>query len=322
MRRTSRELGLSSDASYRFERGVDPHRVLAASRRAEDLIAQLCGGQSGGVTHTHHLAEYDPIFFASDTPVPLRLSRCRQVLGTDITADEVDAILTRLGLQENRSAAGSTTARTTTAAGRASSWHVPSYRPDLRREIDLIEEVSRVHGLDAVPGRMQARFVPPSDVDAAYDFQMGLRRRLVGLGFAEARTGSLVRQDAGAGGVPLKNPLNEENAVLRGSLLPGLLAVAERNARLGTADLRLFEMGRLFTARLAGGSRGAAARRGPGDDRRGAAARVAARQRGQPRAGPARPARRGRGALRPGDRGTAPGGRAGPAAKTSRYWRR
>ena len=244
VRRTSRELGLSSDASYRFERGVDPHRVLAASRRAEDLIAQLCGGQSGGVAHTHHLTEYDAIYFASDTPVPLRLSRCQQVLGTDITADEVDAILTRLGLEKLP------TGRFDDGADGdledESSWHVPSYRPDLRREIDLIEEVSRVFGLDAVPGRVEARFVPPSDVDAAYDFQMGLRRRLVGLGFAEARTGALVRQDAGVGGMLLKNPLNEENAVLRGTLLPGLLAVAERNARLGTADLRLFEVGRLF----------------------------------------------------------------------------
>ena len=245
VRRTARELGLSSDASYRFERGVDPHRGLAASRRAEDLLAQVCGGQSGGVTHTHHLAEYDPIFFASDTPVPLRLSRCRQVLGTDgLTADEVEAILTRLGLR--KMPAGRFDDGADDTVPDEQGWHVPSYRPDLRREIDLIEEVSRVRGLEAVPGRMQARFVPPSAVDAAYDFQMNLRRRLVGLGFAEARTGSLVRLDAVTGGAPLKNPLNEENAALRGSLLPGLLAAAERNARLGTADLRLFEVGRVF----------------------------------------------------------------------------
>ncbi len=246
IRRTSRELGLGSDASYRFERGVDPGRVLAASRRAEDLLAQVCGGQSGGVAHTHHLAEYDPIFYAADTPVPLRLARCRQVLGTDITQEEVDATLERFGLEKASGSLAGEGDGSEDESSPESSWRVPSYRADLRREIDLIEEVARVHGLEGVPGRVEACFAPPSAVDAAYDFQMTLRRRLVGMGFTEARTGSLVRTADGAGGVPLKNPLSEEYAVLRGTLLPGLLAAAGRNARQGVADLRLFEVGRLF----------------------------------------------------------------------------
>ena len=247
IRRTSRELGLNSDASYRFERGVDPGRVLAASRRAEDLLGQVCGGQSAGVAHTHHLAEYDPIFYAADKPVRLRMARCQQVLGADITWEEVDTILERFGLEKVPAGGIDDGAEDEDELNAESSWLVPSYRSDLRREIDLIEEVARVYGLDRVAGRVQARFAPPSEVDAAYDFQMTLRRRLVGLGFTEARTGSLVKQEAGAGGVPLKNPLSEEYAVLRGTLLPGLLAAAGRNARLGTANLRLFEVGRLFT---------------------------------------------------------------------------
>ncbi len=248
VRRTSRELGLSSDASYRFERGVDPGRVLAASRHAEDLLGQVAGGQPGGVAHTHHLAEYDPIFYAADTPVPLRLARVQQVLGTDIAPDEVDSILERFGLEKVGGGLADLDDGADDEPAAQSSWLVPSYRADLRREIDLIEEVARVHGLDRVLGRVEARFAPPSSVDAAYDFQMTLRRRLVGLGFTEARTGSLVR--AADGGVTLKNPLNEEYTVLRGTLLPGLLAAAGRNARLGTADLRLFEVGRVFATEL------------------------------------------------------------------------
>ena len=116
--------------------------------------------------------------------------------------------------------------------------------------MDLIEEVARVYGLDKVPARSIARFVPASTVDHDYDLNLSLRRRLAGMGFNEARSQSLVSsaEATAHGGLALKNPLNEENAALRGSLLPGLLAAAARNARQGTADLRLFELGRVFAA--------------------------------------------------------------------------
>ena len=232
IRRTARELGLSSDASYRFERGVDPAGVLAASRRAEDLLLEICGGTSRGVTQTHLLPgqlELEPL-------VSLRLERCVQVLGMDIPAERIEEILTGFGLQKTDE----------DISNDSTEWRVPSYRPDLRREIDLIEEVARVYGLDQVPGRAWGTFAPASAVDADYDFLMGLRRQLVGLGFTEARSVSLVREDAGASGVPLKNPLGEESAKLRGTLLPGLLSSAGRNVRQGSADLRLFEIGRVF----------------------------------------------------------------------------
>ena len=137
------------------------------------------------------------------------------------------------------------------------AWRVPTFRPDLRREIDLIEEVSRVYGLERIPGRTAATPAPASSVDRTYDFLMGRRRQLAGLGFQEAKSVSLVRADAAtpaAPGVPLKNPLSEENVALRGSLLPGLLASASRNARLGLADLRLFELGNVFSPDLPAGA--------------------------------------------------------------------
>ena len=132
----------------------------------------------------------------------------------------------------------------------SAEWTIPSHRSDLRREIDLIEEVARVFGLDQVTGRAQASFAPTSAVDRDYDFMLGLRRKMVGLGFTEARNVSLVRREENAGGVPLKNPLTEDGAALRGTLLPGLLATAGRNVRLGSADLRLFEIGRTFSTDL------------------------------------------------------------------------
>ena len=232
IRRTARELGLGSDASYRFERGVDPAGVMAASRRAEDLLLEICGGTSRGVTQTHLL----PGQMEVDSVVSLRLERCRQVLGADISAEQVERILSGFGLEKTDD----------DADGESTEWRVPSYRSDLRREIDLVEEVARVVGLDRLPGRAQGTFAPASPVDAEYDFLMKLRRELVGMGFTEARNVSLVREEAGSGGVALKNPLGEESAKLRGTLLGGLLASAGRNVRLGSADLRLFEIGRVF----------------------------------------------------------------------------
>lgn len=222
IRRTSRELGLSSDASYRFERGVDPAGIAAAADRAVALLVELTGCRQAGAAASAGTSA------ALEAPVRLRLSRCQEVLGVDIPGEEVSRILQRFGL---------------TVAGE--HWTIPTFRPDLRREIDLIEEVSRVHGLGSIPARTSATPAPVSAADLTYDFRMGLRERLAGMGWQEARSVTLVR--AAAGGVALKNPLTEENAVLRGSLLPGLLAAAGRNARLGTADLRLFEIGRVFT---------------------------------------------------------------------------
>ena len=240
IRRTSRELGLSSDASYRFERGVDPAGVVAASRRAEDLIIELCGGQSRGLSEKHDLDSQAEDGFL----VPLRLAKVRQVLGGDISAGRVEEILAGFGLKKASDLADS---EDDGPDEPDAEWAVPSHRADLRREADLIEEIARVQGLDQVTGRLQASFAPTSAVDRDYDFMLALRRKLVGLGFTEARNVSLVRAEVGAGGVPLKNPLTEDGATLRGSLLPGLLAVAGRNVRLGGADLRLFELGRVFS---------------------------------------------------------------------------
>ena len=252
IRRTSRELGLSSDASYRFERGVDPEGVLAASRRAEDLLLQICGGTSQGIAQTQAFHGLDGHDNTAATPVPLRHARVEQMLGEPITGARIEQILTGFGLER---ADGGKLFDDDDTEGEPTEtlWRVPSYRLDLRREIDLIEEIVRVHGLDRVQGRIGGWVAPSTPTDREYDFQMQLKRRLAAMGFAEARSASLVRRDPAAGGVALKNPLNEENADLRGKLLPGLIAAAGRNARQGSANLRLFEVGRRFAPELPAG---------------------------------------------------------------------
>ena len=143
IRRTSRELGLSSDASYRFERGVDPGGVLAASRRAEELLLQICGGESRGVSQA------GDAHGGEGRELTLRLARVRQVLGAEISGEQVETILTGFGLKKT---GGNDTAKPIGA--------FPRSAPDLAREIDLIEEVARVYGLDADSGPGAGSFRP------------------------------------------------------------------------------------------------------------------------------------------------------------------
>ncbi|MEI8233937.1 MAG: phenylalanine--tRNA ligase subunit beta [Verrucomicrobiota bacterium] len=232
IRRTSRELSLSSDASYRYERGIDPAGVLPASARAIALILEVAGGEAEPVARA---AGVPPRF---EPEIPFRLARCRAVLGADVAAETVDRILTGFGLRKA-----------------AQGWQAPSFRQDLTREIDLIEEIARVIGIEAVPAREQTRFTASTAADLRHDQAMRLRRRLSapGLGFHEARSLTLISEKSLAAFpveeiLRVRNPLNEDQAILRPSLLPGLLQALTRNVRLGTGDLRLFEIGRIFRA--------------------------------------------------------------------------
>ncbi len=242
IRRTSRRTALSSDSSYRFERGVNPDGVLTASALAVKLILETAGGSAEAVTMK---AGDAPVL---TKPVPLDLARLDQLTGGSISSDEAATTLTRLGLSAN-------------ADG---TWTVPSFRADLQRHIDLVEEIVRVKGLDAVPSRLLGTFVPSSVVDAAYDSDMRLRERLAGLGFHECQTIKLIADAELADALPLKPllpgdtirvslPLSEDHAVMRPSLIPGLVASAERNVRQGNKALRFFEIGRVF--RNAGGGK-------------------------------------------------------------------
>lgn len=233
VRRTARNLNLPSDASYRFERGVDPAMVLRASQHAAQLIAELAGGTPARETIVAGTLPAPPPGFS------LRYARCDELVGTRVEPAEADRILEGFGLQK----LGGTNEQST--------WRIPSYRTDLRREVDLIEEIVRVFGINRIPSADRSRFTPVSTADRRYDFEMELRNKLVARGFSEVRTSVLIGRDSlGKEFVPtaveLRNPLSEDHVALRPSLLPGLLAVLERNVRAGAKSIRLFEIGRVF----------------------------------------------------------------------------
>ena len=208
-RATSRAYLLSSDSSYRFERGVNPQGV-----------------------------------------VELDVARLDQLMGGSISLEDAADILQRLGL----------------VAEGDNRWRIPAARADLQRHIDLVEEIARVHGLDRVPGRLRATFVPASEVDAAADIDMALRRTLAALGLYESQTIKLISEKQMIDALPLRplqegdvirvsHPLSEDHAILRPSLIPGLVATAERNVRQGLKALRFFELGRVFRHSGGGKSR-------------------------------------------------------------------
>jgi phenylalanyl-tRNA synthetase beta chain len=242
IRRTSRRTALSSDSSYRFERGVDPQGILPASALAVKLILETAGGTTETTTQ---VAGEAPVL---TKPVALDESKLHQLMGGSISLADSEAILTRLGLTKLPDG----------------TWNVPSFRADLQRHIDLVEEIARVHGLDNVPSRLQGTFVPASPIDAAYDADMILRRRLAALGVYECQTIKLIADSQLTDSLTLrpmqdgdlirvKLPLSEDHAIMRPSIVPGLVASAARNVRQQQKSLRFFEMGRIF--RNAGGGK-------------------------------------------------------------------
>jgi phenylalanyl-tRNA synthetase beta chain len=231
IRRTSRGLGLISDASFRFERGVDPKSVLFAAQRAVQLIKEIAGGSP---SPSVLVAGEEP---KNERKVLFRLNRCTEILGAEIR--DAKLILERIGLEP----------------AAKDHWEIPSYRLDLEREIDLIEEVSRYHGIQKLPGRLEGSPTTSSKIDIAHDDAIQLRRKLAGLGLAEARTlvfldEPSLRNTLRSPGetVKIRNPLAEDQQVLRPSLIPGLLRAAERNFNRGARSVALFELGQIFLA--------------------------------------------------------------------------
>ena len=240
IRRTSRRTALSSDSSYRYERGIDPAGVLPAAALAISLMESRSA--NGFTTQT---AGKIP---AAPSPVSLDLDRLHHLLGNSISTAAAEEILTRLGLAKLSDG----------------KWAIPSFRQDLTRHIDLAEEITRVHGLANVPSRLLGTFAATSEIDAAYDADMILRRRIAALGLYECQTIKLISETQLPDIFPLrpmqegdlirvKSPLSEDHAIMRPSIVPGLVASAERNARQQSKSIRLFEMGRVF--RNAGGGK-------------------------------------------------------------------
>ena len=243
VRRTSRRLGLSTDASYRFERGADIGAPVTALRRAHAILAAIGGGEPKGALIDRYPAPRAAIV------IDLRQARIHRVLGVDVDAGVVAMTLERLGFGvEPVESADDARWRVT----------VPSHRVDVSLEIDLIEEVARYHGYDRLPSTFPAMVRPPAPVAAGIRRQRLLRRVLTASGCSEATTYGFIERaaaepfvDTTDALVPVANPLSEKYAVLRPSLVPGLVDALIRNRRREHRDIRLFEIGHRF--RRAGG---------------------------------------------------------------------
>ena len=230
VRRTARNLSLPSDASYRFERGVDPEMVLRASHRATELIREIANGTPAKEIGVAGKVPANP------ADVSLTYEKADRVVGITIKPRTVDEILTGFGLKK-------------TSAARTTKWKIPSHRRDLQRDVDLIEEVIRAFGVDKVPGTDRSRFTPSSAADHSHDLESELRNRFVAYGLSEVRTSKLLPRERfafGENAIELRNPLSEDHVALRPSLLAGLLAVLDRNIRAGAERVAIFEVGRVF----------------------------------------------------------------------------
>jgi phenylalanyl-tRNA synthetase beta chain len=247
VRRTARNLNLPSDSSYRFERGVDPMTILPASSRAAQLMREIADGNPAKKIAAAGKVPANP------PEVSLGYNKCNQMLGIEIPPKKVDEILERFGLSKATSTrldevpAGPVGKRK--AKKEESRWKIPSYRRDLQRDVDLVEEIVRSYGVQKIAGTDRSRFTPTSPADISHDLESALRERLAARGLAEARSSKLIprRQMAFAeNAIELRNPLSEDHVALRPSLLAGLLGVLERNVRAGAERVAIFELGRVF----------------------------------------------------------------------------
>jgi phenylalanyl-tRNA synthetase beta chain len=249
IRRTSKLLGLRSESSYRFERGADAGICDWASRRAAQLILETAGGElaEGVVDVQPHAKEQKEI--------TLHFAKSKDLLGIGISHLDQVSFLTKLGLEIKEQSPGVCT------------FKVPSWRVDLKREVDLIEEVGRLYGIEKIPATPPRGALGANAFDSVYDQIAEARRILTGLGLNEAQSQTLV-DDSGAGRtvvdefgiqpteipapsqakelVKLSNPMNSDMNTLRPSLLVGLFDSIAHNHAHGNSSVALFEIGRVF----------------------------------------------------------------------------
>ncbi len=237
----ARSYGLHTDASHRYERGVDWQLAREAMERATGLLLEITGGEAGPVIETvsdQHLPSVEPII--------LRAERIEQMLGMKMDAAEIERLLTALGL--------------TVAPHASEQWRVevPSHRFDITLEVDLIEELARLHGYNRLPVRYpQARLAPQPRAEAQSDLP-ALRRLLVARGYQEAITYSFIDQkwfelfSPGVEPLLLANPISADMSAMRSSLWPGLVKSLQHNLNRQQDRVRLFESGLRFVGQLEG----------------------------------------------------------------------
>ena len=242
VRRTARRLGLSSEASYRFEREIDRDGLRRAIDRAAHLLAELAGGSvAPGVVEATGRAP------SAVAEIALDPERVNRLLGTHFDRAAIAALLARVDVVDVDAGSGPLLCR------------VPSWRNDLRRGVDLVEEVARIHGYDHLPTTLPIALLGPVAVSRGRSVVEGARNALCAAGFVECMTLpfasaadldriGLPEDDARRRVVHLQNPLTDEESNLRSTLVPSLLAVARTNRSRQVERVRAFEVGRVFAA--------------------------------------------------------------------------
>ena len=260
VRRTARRHGLHTDASHRFERGADFNAAPVASALVSAILLANGGYSQGDLVDARVPAIEART--AHRRPIELKLSEVRRILGKTedaegITAATVASVLAPLGCK-----LASPSAAADESASQSAAWQValPSWRLDLEREIDLIEEVARVYGYNRFANTLPAfgegvKALPWSEKEAAVRntlLALGLHEAIAGT-FCSAAEAELTAPQPGQA-VPLGNPLNEEAGVLRPSLIPGMMAMIAGNLHRDVEDVRLFEMGTVFSGSAINGA--------------------------------------------------------------------
>ncbi len=240
IRRTSKKLGIQSDASYRFERGVDIDNLIYSADRAAQLIADLSGGEIvGGYVDAYPLKMEKPM-------INLNLNKTEKIIGIHIPKDKILDILRRLNfaIMDESPNSEFITVRP------------PSYRNDIELEIDVIEEIARVFGYDNIIPQFVST-IDFSNGDIPKELQVPelrkvIRNFFIGRGFNEILTQNMIDPKSAAFFpgklVEIANPLGEELSIMRPSMVPSMLKTVANNIRFGNNDLRLFEVAKTFSA--------------------------------------------------------------------------
>ena len=240
IRRTARRLGLHSEASYRFERQVDREGVRRACDRAARLLAELAGGAVARGVIEATGAPLDPV-----PVIALDPARANRLLGTALATDEIVALLARIDVAVEDPRAAPLRCR------------VPSWRNDLRRAVDLVEEIARIHGYDHIPTTMPRQPMAPVEESRARAVPAAARNALRAAGLLECMTlpflsaaaldaVGLAADDPRRCTVRVRNPLTEEEGALRTTLVPSILGVVRSNRSRQVERVRVFEVGRSF----------------------------------------------------------------------------
>lgn len=235
IRRASRKLGLSSDSSYRFERGVDYDTVKTGADRAVSLILDCAQGRVG------RRSDVAAALKRTRPTVSLSVEKVNAFLGTDESPLHYKQILKRLGFSVGMSAGG------------VLKLKAPSFRADIRQDVDVIEEVARISGYDHLPSSLPLIQAAPLQADAKREFRRAISDLLVAQGFYEVVTYAMISPEsllrsrqADLEGIRVQNPLSQDQAVLRLSLLPSLLSAAAFNINRDQKNLKLFEIGKIY----------------------------------------------------------------------------